>query len=333
MCHLLGWFCKPNYYSNSNVANKVEQLTKEELAQKRKQFYEANLQEIIVDGKKAPLKSSVYDLSKKHHTTIKAEYLAASRYLQRNNLIQTRDEQSDPDDEDYTAFGLVSQKGEVFTLDISGKALFQEVGESNIKDKSQFSDHLTNIIFEATRKPCCWSFGRTFTQSGEVKLHAVCLNEGCNSTLVAYTDNHQSRFRNIVYNYDSNIQHSKTRYLTGNDEKQKVESILALESAMVTRAKLANKYIFEENEYAAHLCSTGALRVRKHRMNQKLYRHELSVIAVQIMKNEPQYNHTIGDIDVFNMFSFFSIFFEAKLWLFSMSKFVCLCCSSNGFLK
>lgn len=96
--------------------------------------------------------------------------------------------------------------------------------------------------------------------------------------------------RIIIYSYDPNIFHSKKRYVTGNDEKEKIEAILALESAMVTRAKLANKYLFHENEYAAHLSSTDALRKRKQCLNDKSYRQ-----AVQMMKSEPQYKHIIGE--------------------------------------
>lgn len=174
--------------------------------------------------------------------------------------------------EDYTNFGYVPNNGENFSVDISKLTLFFD-DESKTKERSQFNDHLIKLIFQTTRKPCCWSFGRLFKQSGDVKLHAVCLNSKCEACLIVYTENLLSILQITIFNYDSSIQHSNKRYLTGSDEEHKVESILALESAMVTRAKLASEYLFEENDYATHLCSAESLKQRKHRMLSKSFRH------------------------------------------------------------
>lgn len=283
------------------------------------------MDEIIINGKIAPYNSNVFEELRKLCATANTntEQLAAIRYFKQHNMIQSNlqnelhyDSQNDQhnsqqtidsEDEEFTAFGCVSTKGEMFTVDISAMELFRNDAESKIKEKSQFNDHLIRLIFEHTRKPCCWSFGRVFKQNNEIKIHAACLNENCKALLIIFTENNQSSLRIIIYDYDSSVPHSKKRYITGRDEKQKVEAILALESAMVTRTLLANEYLFDVNEYAAHLCSTEALRKRKQRMNEMSYRHELSVIAVQIMKSEPQYNLTIGDIGLDPFYVFFGV--------------------------
>lgn len=140
-----------------------------------------------------------------------------------------------------------------------------------------------------------------------MKLHAVCLNVKCSAVLVVYTENCQSTMKIAVYGYDETIAHSKKRYLTGSDEKKKVEALLAIESAMVTRYKLANEYIFSENEYAAHLCSKEALRQRRHRLNVGSYRHEIATVAVQMMKNEPAFKHCIADIGLDPQYVIFGV--------------------------
>lgn len=53
--------------------------------------------------------------------------------------------------------------------------------------------------------------------------------------------------------------------------------------------------------------SSAALRARKHRMNKSSYRHELSTVAVQIMKSEPKYRHIIGDIGLDPFYVFFGV--------------------------
>lgn len=204
-------------------------------------------------GKCAPVKSKIFEELRLLCKTCsnEAEHLAADRYLQQHNLIRVNTEQlSDSEDDDFTSFGLVSGNAEIFTAAISTLALFKDAESSELKKKSQFNDHLIKLIFETTRKPCCWSFGHIFTQSGEIKLHAVCLNELCDAKLIVYTENQQSVLQIRVYQYDGDVQYTKRRYVTGDDEKRKIEKLLEIESAMVTRAKLANEYIFEENEYA-----------------------------------------------------------------------------------
>lgn len=224
------------------------------------------------------------------------------RYAQRNCLLNVYQCKSDDDDDDdFTSFGYVSQSGESFKVAVS------EMGLNFDRNKEKYIDHLINLIFKETRKPCCWSFGRIFRQSGDIKLHGICLNADCDATIVVYTENSQKDLKILVYGYDCTVQHTKRKYVTGDSEKQKIESLLAVECAMVTRAKLSNEYIFDDNQYAAHLCSREALKQRKYRLNAKNYRHEISTIAVQIMKSEPRYTHTIGDIGLDPFYIFFGV--------------------------
>lgn len=287
---------------------KVGAPIKVELSEKREIFYREHIEEIVSDGAMAPMKNAVFEvLADLCASNVKTEYLAAKRYAKKNDLLRKKTSISDENDDDYTPFGNIENNGENYTVKIRGMDLFYDREHSKLKLISEFNGALIKIIFETTRKPCAWSFGRIFTQSGEIKLHAVCLNKTCNATLVLYTENEQSRMQLKIFNYESSVSHSKKRYLTDVPEKTKVEALLQIESAMVTRAKLANEYLFENNEYAAHLCSQAALKQRKHRMKSMSYRHENSTISVQMMKKEPEYMHTILDIGLDPFFVFFAL--------------------------
>lgn len=276
-------------------AQNVGRPVGDDLLLKRRAFYEDHIEEIVIDCAMAKMKSGVFaGLATLCETNVKTEYLAAKRHAEKHNLL--RKVHSDNSDDEFTAFGNVAHGGERYLIDISEIELFIDKEKMKCKKKSDFTGELIKMIFEQTRKPCAWSFGRVFSQDGEIKLHAVCLNGGCDARLVLYTENEQSGMRLIIYGYDPTVPHTKKRYLTSATEKSKVEALLEVESAMVTRAKLANEYMFEENEYAAHLSSNAALKQRKHRMLSKSYRHEDSAISIKMMKREPAYKHTISDI-------------------------------------
>lgn len=133
------------------------------------------MDEIIMNGKIAPYNSNVFQELRKLCGTANTntEQLAASRYFKQHNMIQSnlqndlqydsQNDQHEPqqtidsEDKEFTAFGCVSTKGEMFTVDISRMDLFWDDAESKIKEKSQFNDHLIRLIFEHTHKPCCWS--------------------------------------------------------------------------------------------------------------------------------------------------------------------------------
>lgn len=123
-----------------------------------------------------------------------------------------------------------------------------------------------------------------------------------------------------VYGYDDTNPHSRKKYLTGQNEKKKLEALLAIETAMVTRCKLANEYIFSENEYAAHLCSKEALRQRKHRLNANSYRHEIAAISVRLMKSEPAFQHCIGDIGLNPQYVVFGVPLQKEFLLETVAR-------------
>lgn len=279
-----------------------------EVFTKRANFYKDHIDKIVVDGAMVPMKNAVFEeLARICNSNVNTEYLAAKRYVKNNNLLKKKTLISDDSDDDYTTFEGIEHGGENYSINILGKDLFYDHKHSKFKPLSEFNGELIKIIFENTRKPCAWSFGKIFTQDRETKLHALCLNKNCNATLVLYTEKEQAAMRLKIFNYDQTVPHTKKRYLTDPSEKAKVEALLEIESAMVARAKLANKYLFDNNDYAAHLCSQAALKQRKHRMAKKSYRHDISTVAVQIMKKEPEYMHTIQDIGLDPFFVFFAI--------------------------
>lgn len=307
--------------TKSEKKTKPGKPTSAEVLEKRDEFYKNRMDDIVVDGQILPLKSAVFtELANECKTTVKAEYLAAKRYAKRNDLLKNRHSSDDNGDDDYTPFEGIEHHGEKYTIDISEMDLFYDRKHSKPKPISEFNDALIKVIFEKSRKPCAWSFGRIFTQDGEVKLHALCLNKKCNATLVLYTENEQARLQLLIFNYDSTVSHVKKRYLTDVSEKEKVEALLELECAMVTRAKLANDYLFENNEYAAHLCSKAALKQRKHRMHTKSHRHDIATVSIQIMKSEPEYMHVIQDIGLDPFFVFFALPLQKEFLLESTRR-------------
>lgn len=272
------------------------------------EFYRNHIDSLIVNGKMPHLKNEfLVKLAEECSSNVKIEHLALSRYAKRNSLLAVEFDDRSENDDDFTAFGTLPHTAEHFSVDIAKTALFFDAVENKLKLKSEFIDQLTTKVFKTTRKPCCWSYGRIFTQSGDVKLHAVCLNENCAAVMVVYTENCQGTIKISVFGYDDTVAHSKKRYLTGNNEKKKVEGLLAIETAMVAHNKMANEYIFSEKEYAAHLSSKEALRQRKHRLSTISYRHEIAAISVQMMKSEPAFKHCMGDIGLDPQYVIFGV--------------------------
>lgn len=137
-------------------ANKPGRQFYVELREKREAFYKDNLDRLMINGKLAPLNSDVYnELSILCECTVRAAYLAVSRYVKNNQLIAAIDRQSESEDDEYTAFGEISHKGEVFDVNISGMALFNEDGRTELRKKNDFCNDLVLLIYKTTRKPCC----------------------------------------------------------------------------------------------------------------------------------------------------------------------------------
>lgn len=253
-----------------------------------------NRDRIFPGGTLAAKGSEIYaSLAKLTKRSPDAERLAARRYAIQNDLF-TPAEPAISDEEIYTTFGDVKESSATHQVDISGKDLFYNPDEKRDKTQTEYSGPVIKLTFEATRYPCCWSYGRLFKSNGEIKLHAVCLNEGCDALKIIHSENCQTKLNISIVGFDGSVQHTKRKYVTS-DDKGKISSLLDVESAMVAHAKLANEYIFADNKYAAHLPSTAALRQRKYRKSLGR-RHALSPVAVAIMKREGKYRQYIFDI-------------------------------------
>lgn len=267
----------------------------ETLKELREQYYSSNIERIIQDGKFAPKSSNVFQcLAKLTGKSLNAERMAARRYAIENDLVKAEGYTTQSDEELFTPFGNVKESAIIHQVDISDQNLFYNRDEKRDKLQSEFAGKLIKLTYKITKYPCCWSYGRIFKQNGEVKLHAVCLNIGCNAVKTMYTEGHQSKLNISFFQYDETIQHTKRKYVSS-DDKEKMSLLLDAESAMVAHAKLANEYIFGDNKYAAHLPSAGALRQRKYK-NSLNRRHELSIISAAIMKREGRYRQYIHDI-------------------------------------
>lgn len=276
-----------------------------ELNQVRENFYLANTEALFGGRQLAAKSAGVFDqLVELCKRSRDGERLAARRYGLENGLISQQPEPIESDsDEEFTQFGSV-QKGERFVVDISKKNIFSDNDRSRIKTKTEFSGELVKLTYEVTKKPCCWSYGRVFTSDGEIKLCAVCLNEDCKATKTVYTENQQKKLIINICEYDSSIKHTKRKYITSTDDKIKINRLLDVESAFVAHSTLSRELINDDNDFAAHLPTRGALAQRQYRKSAA-NRHEISTIAVAIMKREPEYMHSIQDIGLDPFYVFF----------------------------
>lgn len=132
---------------------------------KRTNFYEENIDNIVVDGAVVSWKSAIFgDLARICNTNVKSGYLAAKKYAEKNELLQKRMPISEESNDDYSAFEGIEHGGENYTINIKGMDLFYDREHSKPKLISEFNDALIKIFFETARKACAWSFGRIFTQ-------------------------------------------------------------------------------------------------------------------------------------------------------------------------
>lgn len=109
-----------------------------------------NIERIIIDGQLANSTSECFSELKDlcDSRSEKGEYIAARRYVIKNNLLaKSVDDGSDDEDEEYTEFGPVKCGGERFSVDISTMGMPLESGSP------QFNDQLVKLIYKTTRKP------------------------------------------------------------------------------------------------------------------------------------------------------------------------------------
>lgn len=63
----------------------------DEVLQKRADFYESNINNIVVNGAMAPIKNAVFEeLARICNSNVKTEYLAAKKYAENNDLFQKK---------------------------------------------------------------------------------------------------------------------------------------------------------------------------------------------------------------------------------------------------
>lgn len=223
-----------------------------------------------------------------------SEYNAFLRYAHKNNLLTevcSEEEYSDIECEKY-------EKKEQFSATIEPDIFFN-LQTKRLKERSSYTDKLIHIVFEQAKKPCAWKLGPTrFKETGGIRISATCSMKGCNAKLELLTQKNYKELVIFVIDYDESVSHSKHRYVTEKESQQKLSALLKTESAYTTHTILANEYIGNELVYPAHLSSKDALKQRKHRLNKGEYRHEISTVAVAMMKEEMKYADTIHVVGI-----------------------------------
>lgn len=265
----------------------------------REILFKQYLSRLIVDGKIASSSSSIYaELAEERKSTYMSEYHAFKRYANRNNLINAEPNESECSDTDYTPFGDLAPASESYSITNLDENIFVDE-QKVLKPRTEYSDVLIELIYNETKKPCCWHLGRSLTEGGNIKIYGVCTNSNCNAVLMVFITNDYSQMHIYINEYDPSVPHSKKRYLTSQPTKEKLKLLLMTESAFVVHAKLSNEYI-KDNDYVypAQLPTLGALRQRKHREQAARNRHESSTVSLAMMKEEAAYRNYIHDVGI-----------------------------------
>lgn len=296
--------------------------------------FEANLGEIIVDGKLASSSSAVfYKLADCLKISKQAAYLAAKRFVVRNDsVLRDKVEQDSEDDDQIDDKDCVSEDDNdddflpnMRMVQSSGKPHIPDMSFIiNIQDIEIFTDKnnaniLTSIVWEFARVPCSWSFERIQKICNEITVTGRCLNANCEAKLVAYTENMQSKLNLKITQYKENVVHNKKQNIS-QQYQAKILDMLKINSACVVRAQLADELMSSQDREPAHLPTSSTLRVIKHRDKKKKLLHENAVLALREMKNDPNFTNCIGDIGLDPFYCSYSLPLQEE-WLRISTRF------------
>lgn len=224
----------------------------------REHFYNKNTNALISNGKLIESTNPVYDqLARITGNSKGAEYNAALRFFKKENLIAPKIYKPE-NEKDYAPFQLPNGNNvEKYAVDIR-KNLFLDQKSGTIKNRTDFMDDVIKIIFDQSKKPCCWAMGKVTTPENELRWHGFCSNKDCSANVSLFTENNFERLHIYVGGFKANVSHSKRKYVTSKESNEKFAKLLATEAASITHAMLARELIDDDLIYPAHLPSVPA---------------------------------------------------------------------------
>lgn len=266
------------------------------------QEFEANLSEIIVNGKFVKSSANIFGtMATTLKMTKQAVYLAVKRFVisKYPSAIETTfsssceivDDDCDPEYLPSDKF-VVSKDQLKFTVDIEGHQIFPIEKDDKEND---WKNLVIGIIWEFSRLPCGWSFERYREVCNEANIYAKCSIENCNATLFAYTECNKRKLTILIKSYRDKKVHDNSIRLN-KSWREKIVAMTKSDANCVVHAKLADELMLSGDLLPGHLPKLRNVAQIKHSESKKECLDDIPIIALRKMKDSPQFRNCIGDI-------------------------------------
>lgn len=116
---------------------------------------------------------------------------------------------SDAADSEHKLFAPkfnISKDDMKFVPDINGIELFDNKN-SEIKEQSEWSNTLNELICEYSRLPCAWPLKRQKNVANERAVSGSCRAVKCDAAITIFTENNKSKMIMIIKNCSLNARH------------------------------------------------------------------------------------------------------------------------------
>lgn len=268
----------------------------------------------------------------------KTVYIAAARFAEREKLSilkQPEHNESDGSDENEnnpenneensdTEFTLFDPDFRMHSDDISYVIDIKNIGlfnysDEEMKQQSEWSETLNEIIWHFARLPCAWRFDKHRNVANEKIVFGSCRSTECNAKLFVYTENNLSKLKIVIKNFNLDAVHIEKRALKYSN-KEKVAAMLKINHASQVHADLANELLEPFDYCPSHLPNQATLRKLKQREKDEELRDPDPIHALCIMKTEAMFHRSITDIGIDPFYCFFSTP-EQREWLRLSTRF------------
>lgn len=231
------------------------------------------------------------------------------------NKIWRSADSSDEIDSDYKLFDpkfKISEEDVKLVLDINGIELFDNK-YSEMKEQSEWSNTLNELIWEYSRLPCAWSFKKQKNVANEKAVFGSCRAVKCDGSITIFTENNKSKMIIIIKNFNPKAKHIEKRYIRGSN-KNKIIALLKQNKPLYVHSELSNEMMHEDDYNPAHLPNLSTLRKIKQRYNDENRRDIDPIRSLCIIKTESMYYKCLTDIGID---PFYCIFYtpEQAQWL------------------
>lgn len=145
-----------------------------------------------------------------------------------------------------------------------------EVGKRTYGDRvrtvvtNEWTPIMNDVLWRELRLPCVWSFKHVRYRTSDIFCEAKCA--ACNATLTISCVHGSYELDITLKKFDENIAHppNKKRRIR-KAKKQEITEMLQKDSSHAVRSKLASQMMEYGDTEPAHLPSSNALRLMKHK--------------------------------------------------------------------